>query len=140
MSDKDESNALTRIFTRTEGRCHICHKKICFNNYGQMGRRGAWEVEHSVPISKGGTDHLNNLYAACIRCNRSKGNATTRKARAVHGYRNAPLSEKRRVNNAWRWGTVGTLAALFVPPHIRLITAVFGAAVGAVLGYRDEPE
>ena len=31
-------------------------------------------VDHVIPISKGGTDDLNNLVAACSRCNFSLGN------------------------------------------------------------------
>jgi 5-methylcytosine-specific restriction endonuclease McrA len=37
------------------------------------GERGVWEVEHSVARAKCGSNHGNNLYAACITCNRSKG-------------------------------------------------------------------
>lgn len=140
MSDKRKIDTLRRIFERTEGTCHICRKKVCFRNYGLMNRRGAWEIEHSVSVSKGGTDHLNNLYAACVRCNRMKGAATTRTARAQYGYRNAPLSKNRRAKNAWVLGAAGTLAALFVPPPVRLITAVLGATVGATLGYRSKPK
>ena len=33
-------------------------------------------VDHIIPISKGGTDDLNNLVAACTRCNYSLGNKT----------------------------------------------------------------
>jgi len=33
-------------------------------------------VDHIIPISKGGTDDLNNLVAACARCNYSLGNKT----------------------------------------------------------------
>lgn len=140
MSNEDRNDTLKCIYTRTEGACHVCRKKLCFNNYGKMGRRGAWEIEHSVPVSKGGTDHLNNLYAACIPCNRSKGTSHTRTARAEYGYRRAPLSKKQRSKNAWTWGTAGSLAALFVPPHVRLITAVLGATVGAAIGYHNKPK
>ncbi len=95
------SEQLTRIFDRTSGYCHICHKKLCRSNYGKVGRRGAWEVEHSVPQCKGGSDHGNNLYAAHILCNRKKGKVTTRTARGWSGHSKAPLStEKRRVARA----------------------------------------
>jgi len=140
MNDKRENGSLRRIFARTEGKCHICRKRLCFGNYGARDRKGAWEIEHSIPVSKGGTDHLNNLYAACIQCNRSKGAATTRTARARNGYRGAPLSKKRRTKNAWTLGAAGTLAALFVPPHVRLVAALLGATVGATIGYRSEPK
>ena len=89
-----KSDRLNRIFSRTGGQCHICRKQLCFGNYGAIGKRGAWEIEHSRPRSRGGTDHLNNLYAACISCNRSKGNGTTASARGGNGYRAAPLSKQ----------------------------------------------
>ncbi len=137
---KFDDETLDRIFCRTDGQCHICRKQLSFSNYGSGGKKGAWEVEHSVPRSKGGTDHLNNLYAACISCNRSKGNATTKSARATNGYRQAPLSKQKKNQNALKWGAAGSLAALFVPPHLRLVTFVVGSVLGAVLGESHEPE
>lgn len=72
---------LSAIYDRTSGYCHICRKKLAFSNYACSGERGAWEVEHSVPRAAGGTDRLNNLFAACIDCNRSKGACSTRSCR-----------------------------------------------------------
>ena len=34
---------------------------------------GPWEVDHRVPLARGGSDDEENLVAACRRCNRSKG-------------------------------------------------------------------
>jgi len=110
MNDKRENGSLRRIFARTEGKCHICRKRLCFGNYGARDRKGAWEIEHSIPVSK------------------------------RNGYRGAPLSKKRRTKNAWTLGAAGTLAALFVPPHVRLVAALLGATVGATIGYRSEPK
>ena len=45
-----------QIFGKTDGDCHICGKKLAWSNYGIVGARAAWEVEHSVPRSAGGTD------------------------------------------------------------------------------------
>ena len=92
MAFNDE--ALSRIFDRTDGRCHICGKTLCFQNYGASGRRGAWEVEHSMPRARGGTDHANNLFAACIPCNRAKGTVTTRTARRWNDRTAAPFSRE----------------------------------------------
>lgn len=33
---------------------------------------GPFEIDHIHPVSKGGTDHLDNLTVACRTCNRSK--------------------------------------------------------------------
>ena len=68
---------LIAIYDKTGGYCFHCGKKLTLNNYGQPGRRGAWEVDHGKPISRGGTDHLNNLHPSCVSCNREKGNMTT---------------------------------------------------------------
>lgn len=137
---KFDNETLDRIFCRTDGQCHICRKQLSFSNYGKAGSRGAWEVEHSRPRSRGGTDHLNNLYAACISCNRSKGNSSTASARAANGYRRTPLSMDKKNRNAWAGGAVGVLAFLFVPPPLRLAAAVVGGVVGAVVGKSYEPD
>lgn len=131
---------LERIFGKTHGRCHICRSPLSFSNYGKTDARKAWEVEHSVPRAKGGTDHLNNLFASCIACNRSKGSSTTRSARAKNGYTSAPLSKSKKINNALTGGVVGTLATFLVPPHLRVAGAIFGAVVGAVIGHEVEPD
>lgn len=34
---------------------------------------GPFEVDHFVPLARGGTDHRSNLVCACRSCNRSKG-------------------------------------------------------------------
>ena len=129
-----DPETLKRAYARTEGRCHICQKKLAFSNYGQFRRKGAWEIEHSVPRSKGGTDHGNNLYVACIACNRSKGNLTTRTARARNGFSRAPYSRKERNQNAWAGGAIGSLAALIlVPPPLRLAAVIIGAGIGAIV-------
>lgn len=137
---KYDAKQLERIFSKSNGRCHLCRCELRFHNYGNSNVRGAWEVEHSIPRAKGGTDHLNNLYAACISCNRSKGSSTTRSARAKNGFRSAPFSKKQKVNNALTGGVIGALSLLFVPPHFRVVAAVVGTAVGAIIGHEVEPD
>jgi len=80
-----DGSALRRIYDRTSGYCHICKRKMSFTNYGMARKKGAWEVEHSVPRAKGGTDHGNNLFGAHITCNREKSDFTTQTARSWHG-------------------------------------------------------
>ncbi len=75
MVSFDEDD-LTYIFGKTGGECRYCGKQLARNNYGRVGQRGAWEVDHSIPISRGGTDHLNNLWPACVSCNTEKGTLT----------------------------------------------------------------
>jgi hypothetical protein len=125
---------LSRIYDRTSGYCHICGKKLSFTNYGGYGCRGAWEVEHSIARANGGSNHGNNLYAACITCNRSKGAMTTRRSRAANGRTAAPLSRtrraaKRRENTAFGAGS-GALMGLRFGPGGALIGGIIGALIG----------
>lgn len=138
MAFSDEK--LNRIYDRTAGRCHICGARLAFCNYGVVGARGAWEVEHSVPKCAGGTDHLNNLYAACISCNRSKGRGSTRLFRAKCGRTRAPLSVKRREqiksSNAVAGGLLGGALGAMAGPWGMLA----GALLGANAGYDEDPD
>lgn len=70
------NDELNYVYDKTGGYCHYCGKKLAWKNYGQVGERCAWEVDHSVPKVLGGTDYLRNLWPACISCNRSKGTMT----------------------------------------------------------------
>lgn len=127
---------LDAIFQRTTGYCHLCHKQLCRGNYGKHGRRGAWQIEHSVPQSKGGSDHLNNLFAACIPCNLLKSNRTTRTARRWAGKTRAPLSPERRatekVKNGVAYAAVGAgIGAVLAGPPGAWLGGVIGATVGS---------
>ncbi|MGB2581030.1 MAG: HNH endonuclease signature motif containing protein [Thermoplasmata archaeon] len=73
---------LNDVYDKTGGYCEYCGKKIAFVNYGLMGGRGAWEVDHSNPRSRGGTDYMRNLVPACIPCNRDKSDRTGKSYRA----------------------------------------------------------
>lgn len=78
---------LNYIYDKTGGYCEYCDKKLAFKNYGMLGERGAWEVDHSNPRCRGGTDYLRNLFPACIDCNRNKGIRTGRSMRtSMSGY------------------------------------------------------
>lgn len=136
-----ELEQLTRIFNRTSGYCHICHKKICRHNYGKLGKRGAWEVEHSVPQCKSGSHHGNNLYAACITCNRDKGRLTTRTVRGWNGHSKAPMSVERReaarAENTFLGLVGGGLAGLALGGPIGL---AIGIAAGGKFGNSLNPD
>lgn len=131
---------LKRIYDRTGGYCHICHKKLSFINYGSHGDRGAWHVEHSRAQANGGTHHGNNLYAACIGCNLEKGTVTTRTARNWNGRTRAPLSRDQRntarTENAVAGGVIGGLVGLFFGP----VGAAIGAGLGAKIGHDLKPD
>jgi 5-methylcytosine-specific restriction endonuclease McrA len=46
---------------------------IFYPSYGKSSPMG-WEIDHSRPKSKGGTDHLNNLQGLQTSANRRKSN------------------------------------------------------------------
>lgn len=141
-----DASELRTIYDRTSGYCHLCGKKLSFTNYGHAGSKGAWHVEHSVPRAKGGTDHGNNLYAACIDCNLEKGTHTTQTARTWHDRSRAPLSRKKRsearTNNAIAGGFIGGIAggALLGFFELGPLGAVIGAVVGAKVGHSINPD
>jgi len=131
---------LNGIYERTSGYCHICHKKLAFKNYGMLGARGAWEVEHSHPRARGGTNRLNNLYPACIPCNRSKGSSTTLSARAKNGKSRAPLSVNKRKKAKAASTLIGGAAGAAIGSVAGPVGTLFGALLGAHIGNKKNPD
>jgi hypothetical protein len=136
-----DKERLDRIFNRTSGYCHICHRKLCRNNYGKLGARGAWEVEHSIPQCNGGTHHGNNLFAAHIICNRKKGRLTSRTARNWNGKSRAPMSIARREEakdeNTLLGAVAGGLAGFSLGGPVG---AIVGALAGSQCGRTLNPD
>ena len=52
------------LFGEQEGRCNGCRSAFEFRHL---------EVDHVIPQSGGGTDHIDNLQLLCAHCNRVKG-------------------------------------------------------------------
>ena len=53
------------LFGQQEGRCGGCQMDFPFK---------VFHVDHVVPVSRGGTDHIENLQLLCSHCNSVKGN------------------------------------------------------------------
>lgn len=51
------------VYAKDEGRCYLCGEKVA---------EDAFEIEHKIPVAKGGTNNLSNLYVACHICNTMK--------------------------------------------------------------------
>ncbi len=75
MGTRYSDDDLVDVYDKNDGYCWHCGKKLAFSNYGNVGAKGAWEVDHSNPF---GMDDLRNWVPACIPCNRSKQDLTTR--------------------------------------------------------------
>jgi 5-methylcytosine-specific restriction endonuclease McrA len=58
---------LNAAFRKQNGCCIYCGSKV-----GGPGR--PWHADHFIPISRGGTNHPENIVIACDPCNRSKHN------------------------------------------------------------------
>lgn len=72
LSDTKEKKTKRKIFSiqerdyiyqKTEGRCYLCGEFVPFDSF---------EIEHYVPLSKGGTNDMGNLFCACHCCNTIK--------------------------------------------------------------------
>lgn len=130
---------LRRIYDRTDGYCHICHRKLSFRNHGKHGAKGAWHVEHSIPRANGGTDGLNNLYPACIECNIEKGVRSTRAARAYNGITRAPYSKDLKQKIKDDNTTAGMLIGGFIGAAGGPWGVVIGATIGGMIGNSNSP-
>lgn len=131
---KFDDNTKLKVYEKTDGCCHLCHKKIAKKNYGAIGARGAWEIDHSKPASKGGSNHMNNYQPACIPCNRKKGNSSTQSARRIHGVTVLPKSKQQKVEIRKRKTLGGAGAGAVVGMRFGPIGAIVGAVAGALIG------
>lgn len=79
MSYQDKKNAVWQKGAKVRGKDSDLYRKDQFGNtmyyhsYGKSSAMG-WEIDHSKPKSKGGTDHLNNLQPLNTKANRQKSN------------------------------------------------------------------
>lgn len=52
-----------QIYKKTQGHCYLCGDFVDFD---------AFEVEHKIPLGKGGTNDFDNLFPSCHCCNQIK--------------------------------------------------------------------
>lgn len=71
-----------QIKQKTGGKCFYCKKDLPPDTeYLDDGYKCAyssrnWHIDHVIPISKNGSNHIDNLVPACISCNSKKSNMT----------------------------------------------------------------
>ena len=79
MSYQNKKDDVWAKGSKIRGKNPDLYRKDKFGNemykpsYGKSSEKG-WEIDHSKPQSKGGTDHLNNLQPMNTTANRKKGN------------------------------------------------------------------
>lgn len=128
------SERLKKIYSKTDGYCHLCHRKLSLTNYNQQGTKGAWHIDHSKAKANGGTDHMNNLFPACIICNNEKGVLHKQTIRRRFGVSRAPLSKLQKNKIKKENSLIGMaggsiVGSVFGPPGI-LIGAILGGLIG----------
>lgn len=67
------------VWQMLEDQGHVCA-------YCEVPLFGDFEIEHMMPVSRGGGNTWENIAVACTDCNRSKGAKTTEEFMAVLGY------------------------------------------------------
>jgi 5-methylcytosine-specific restriction endonuclease McrA len=83
---------IRHIYSKTDGCCHLCGKKHRLSDYAIT-----WHREHHVPRAHGGSDHVKNLYVACVKCNLIKGILPSKVVRKWMGLNQVPLSRKTKI-------------------------------------------
>ncbi len=126
---------LKQIFKKTDGNCHLCFKKLKFSNYAKYGLEGPWEIEHSKAKAIGGSNHLNNLFPACIPCNIEKGTLNSRTIRLRYGKLRTPYSKHKkeyiRAENTAAGVIVGSIIGVAVMgPAGGILCGVIGGVIG----------
>lgn len=64
------------VLARDGNACVYCKRKEGQYGPGETARDGQIHLDHVIPVSQGGTDHLDNLVAACGPCNQFKSDRT----------------------------------------------------------------
>jgi len=70
-----------QVFCKTSGHCFYCGIKLppdtdYIENGIVYSSTRNWDIDHLVPLSRGGSNHNDNLVPSCKPCNREKGTQT----------------------------------------------------------------
>jgi len=72
-----------KVLKKTNGRCYYCGCYLPEDThiYDEQGKIAItirnWDVDHDIPVSRGGENGIANLLPSCKDCNRKKGNRTS---------------------------------------------------------------
>lgn len=70
-----------QIYRKTEGHCYLCGEFVDYDTF---------EIEHRIPLAKGGKNDFDNLFCACHTCNSIK--------QSIH-----PLDFMERINKIYMY-------------------------------------
>jgi len=81
IDDEDDpaANLRAELCSEQDSQCFYCRTEI--THYSK--RHNSLDVDHRVPVARGGTDERSNLVAACRSCNRGKGDMSEGDWRAI---------------------------------------------------------
>ena len=86
-----------RVMKRDRFQCTYC---------GTPGTDAELEIDHIIPVSRGGSNHMSNLTTACRACNQTKSNGTLGpmiKAKQASGLVGIYINtfENKKINGEW---------------------------------------
>lgn len=61
------------LIKKYSGKCALCNESVLLK---PRGHPRVATIDHIVPVSRGGADHISNMQLACFECNEKKGNMT----------------------------------------------------------------
>ena len=70
------------LFTKEELKNLIKQSRYCY--YCREELNGKFEIDHKIPLCRGGINHISNIVVSCVGCNRSKGKMTVEEFLGVH--------------------------------------------------------
>lgn len=62
----------SQLVRKHGGRCYLCGETV---NIGDPGSPRYATIDHVIPLSKGGRDHIENCALACATCNQEKADS-----------------------------------------------------------------
>lgn len=75
LEDDPKARDKRLLFHQQQGKCVYCGNEYQYDEF---------EIEHMIPQSRGGPDHIRNCQLACRICNRAKGTMTDIEFRQKH--------------------------------------------------------